>query len=105
MNEDEWEKINEYYRKNPPQAIFDDLGIHHEVEVPLPAKYVKMPCSCGIIHKWEIPGTFYICTFIKCGYNSHPNKAVKKCSTCHDILMLKLYKNSPPPTDTREGIL
>ena len=38
--------MNEYYRKNPPEFVFDDLGIHHEPEVPLPAKYEKLPCFC-----------------------------------------------------------
>lgn len=40
---DKFEDINDHYRRNPPFCILDDLGIYHEVEVPLPAKYIRTP--------------------------------------------------------------
>jgi hypothetical protein len=94
-HEDECEKINEYYRQHPPAIILDDLGIHHEVEVPIPAKYIKRKCQCGIIHKWEYPYTFFLDElYLMKGLQP---KIIKKCSICLEILILELYKNSTHP--------
>jgi len=83
------EEINEYYKNNPPKITFDDIGIHVPVQVPLPAKYVKQPCKCGIIHKWE-EGTFYIDELeLLIGFLP---KRIKKCKVCQDVLMLELYR-------------
>lgn len=93
MDEDDFEKFNEYYRKNPPEMVIDDLGIDHDIEAPLPAKYIKKECICGIRHKWEEPNTFYL-EAIEMG--AYVPKYVKICNTCGEMLLLKLYKNSQP---------
>lgn len=77
--------IGEYYEKNPPDIVLDDLGIYHECEVPLPAKYKRDPCKCGIVHKWESPETF----FIEESSDLH-GKRIKRCCKCGDVLALKL---------------
>jgi hypothetical protein len=85
-HEDEYREINEHYRKHPPQYVLDDLGLHHEIEVPLPAKYKKVPCSCGIVHKWENPETFVVeSRFIEDLFV----KDVKMCKTCKELLVLE----------------
>jgi len=92
FNEDEFEKINRYYEENPPEVVLDDLGINHQVEVPLPAKYEKKACSCGIIHSWETAASFFLDEIFL-----HPalniKKVIKKCLKCREILTLKLYKD------------
>jgi len=91
MMNDEWEEINEYYRKNPPQIVLDDLGIYFPVHVPLPAKYVNCPCKCGIIHKWEEPHTFRVeCIPL---FEGIPPKPLKKCNKCDEVLTLELLKD------------
>lgn len=86
------DEINDYYRRNPPKIIMDDLGIFHEIEVPLPAKYKRRPCSCGIIHKWENPKTFYLDEFI-ISPSVFPKK-IKVCETCSEIIVLELLNDS-----------
>ena len=53
-----------------PDVVFDDLGIYHTIEAPLPASYTRVPCVCGIIHKWEDSSTFelYGIEMIENGY-------------------------------------
>jgi hypothetical protein len=87
MKEDPYEGINDFYRKNPPEFVIDDLGIYHDCEVPLPAKCRRCPCKCGIIHKWENPETFYVKDSLM--YNTFIKK-VKFCKSCDEILMLEL---------------
>lgn len=77
--------LNDFYKKFPPKIVLDDLGIHHEIEVPLPGKYKKVPCKCGIIHKWEDPETFLIYEEPRVN-----GKLSKKCETCGDVLVLEL---------------
>jgi len=78
---------NEYYRRKPPEIVFDDLGVYHDYEVPLPGKYKREPCKCGIIHKWESPETFIIEDFeLFVGIF----KKIKRCKSCKDALHLKL---------------
>ncbi len=77
---------NEYYRKNPPETVLDDLGIDHAIHVPLPTKYTKKPCTCGITHKWENPETFILA---KLSFG----KKIKTCITCGDTLLLNIYKD------------
>lgn len=87
-----FEPLNEYYRKNPPELIFDDLGIFHQQEVPLPCKYKRTPCDCGIIHKWEKPETFelYNMHLLKRGEEmGQTPKVLKKCKECGEILLLE----------------
>jgi hypothetical protein len=84
--EDHFRIINAYHRMHPPQQVFDDLGVHHEIEVPLPAKYKKSPCKCGIIHKWENPETFII---ESTSVGRLIFKGLKKCKTCDEILVLE----------------
>lgn len=84
---DIFEGINIYFRNNPPQSILDDLGIYHDCEVPLPAKYVRNPCRCGTVHKWENPQTFILSEF-----ESLPGKIIKRCITCKEVLLLELWK-------------
>ena len=88
---DPFEAFNEYYRNNPPEAILDDLGIYHEVEVPIPAKYERIPCGCGIIHKWENPQTFELYSLKLVQDESYPPKVCKRCITCQETLWLKRY--------------
>jgi hypothetical protein len=91
----DYEPLNEYYRKNPPDLVIDDLGIFHEVEIPLPAFYKRKACSCGIIHIWEIPETFELYHFElsdlakKMG---HKPKILKQCKKCGEVLGLERYR-------------
>ena len=87
-----FDNINEYYRNNPPLRIIDDLGIYHSIEVPLPAKYRRLPCSCGITHKWEEPSTFELYD-ICVEYKMQPmqSKICKRCKACRTTLFLELY--------------
>ena len=88
----DFSKLDEIYIENPPHKILDDIGIFVSVEVPLPAKYVRSTCLCGIIHKWEFPETFYIHE-IELIPGLRPLKKIKKCKTCEETLTLELYKD------------
>lgn len=46
----DFSKFNEYYKKNPPQTVFDEDGVKHIQEVDLPAEYSNDPCACNRIH-------------------------------------------------------
>ena len=81
--------LNDYYKKNPPNAVFDDEGIFHFKEVPLPAKYKKCPCKCGIIHADDIPTWYHSCLKMSAD-ESVPQNVLKKCKSCHEILILEL---------------
>lgn len=79
-----------------PEKILDDLGIHHEVEVPLAAYFKKMPCPCGTIHKWEQPETFelYSIEMILGGRSmGYPDKILKRCRICKETLLLEKIKD------------
>jgi hypothetical protein len=91
MKVPEFKEFNDYYEKNPPKMTFDDSGIRHQNEVPLPAKYENLPCKCNIIHELSM-GTWYHSTLQIFADHKHPNafKIVKKCKKCHEILCLKL---------------
>lgn len=82
----DFSKINEYYRKNPPSIVLDDLGVRHVNEIPLPAEYELSPCTCGIIHPIE-PNSWY-----------HESMKLaedrigvyRACKECGEILIRKL---------------
>lgn len=98
-----FDELNDYYRKNPPAIVLDTIGIHHPVEVPLSTTYVKIPCECGIIHKWEEPETFSVelRTLTDPEIPSYETK-VKICKKCKHILKLKLSDGvmEQKPTDS-----
>ena len=87
----EFKEFNDHYEKNPPEISFDDTGIRHFNEVPLPSKYEKSPCPCGIIHEISA-GTWYHSTFQMMADYKNPIafKVVKRCKKCREILLLKL---------------
>ncbi len=89
MTNEDFYEINAHYRRNPPEVVLDDLGMDHEIHIPLPAKYKKIPCKCGKIHKWEDPSTFEILEVLVM-----PDflKKMKKCVNCKDTLCLQLYE-------------
>lgn len=87
-NKDYYER-NAHYRRNPPQVVLDDLGMDNEIHVPLPAKYKRVPCACGKIHKWEDPSTFEIIEIL---FLPDFMKKVKRCMECKDVLGLELHE-------------
>ena len=90
----EWKNFNDYYEENPPDLTIDDTGIRHFNEVPLPAKYKKHPCNCGIIHHIS-DETWYHSTLKIAAASGLPHKVVKKCKKCQQILLLELIKEPP----------
>jgi hypothetical protein len=87
-----------YSEEDAPQFILDDLGLFHDREIPLPSVYIRDPCKCGIIHKWEQPDTFelYSLQMVENGDDmGFDRKKVKRCIMCKQILLLKKELNSP----------
>jgi hypothetical protein len=90
----EFKEFNDYYEKNPPKCVLDDTGVRHWNEVPLPAKYKKSPCDCGIIHDIADESWYHSIFPITCS-NPPDLKVVKKCKKCHGILFLELIEKPP----------
>lgn len=85
-------EINQYYKENPPEYVIDDTGIRHQNEIPLPSKYEKEPCPCGIIH-YVSDETWYH-SYLIITQDEKFIKIVRKCKKCHEILMLKLINKN-----------
>lgn len=77
--------MSEFKKLDGPDIILDDLGLDHEFYIPLPGKYKKRPCKCGVIHSWLGPKSFTI----TCEIEEFPNWRMKKCLTCQEVLMLE----------------
>ena len=84
MNLDE---LKEYYKKNPPYMVLDDLGVRHINEIPLPANYELYPCTCGILHAVDSDTWFHEGMKITEGGRIAVYRA---CKECREILMRKM---------------
>lgn len=82
--------IDEYYRKNPPGMILDDLAVKHIVEVAYPADYALNACDCGIVHPLESDTWYH--AGLKIGENEGGSmiSVYRACKTCRELLMRKL---------------
>lgn len=82
MNLDE---LNEYYKKNPPLFVMDDLGVRHINEIELPGNYDLSECECGITHPVESD------TWYHEGMKIAENRIAvfRACKKCRCFLMRK----------------
>jgi len=71
-----------------PKTIIDDDGVRHQIEVEEPASYKAMPCPCGIIHLIEMETWYH--SILEMDSAGTIKKVIKKCKTCHKILLKEL---------------
>lgn len=82
----EFDVLNKYYKKNPPAAIIDNIGIKHYNEIEDPADYGAPECPC-MQHPLD-SDTWYHSTLPVNKAGDH--MVVKKCKKCREILMRKI---------------
>lgn len=82
----DFETLNEFYRKNPPSIVLDDLGVRHVKEIPLPAEYELSPCTCGITHSIDSDSWYHESMKI----TEDRIGVYRACKECREILIRKL---------------
>lgn len=87
----QFDSLNEYYRKNPPSIVLDDLGVRHIKEIPLPAKYELSACTCGITHQVESDSWYHESMKI----SEDRIGVYRACKECREILIRKLSMDRP----------